>query len=361
MTAEYRIKIADLLTDGNLDEFEFTGVTAETRLGAAGALQGSIPIARGNRALGARIAAIKSSGGSAVHVYRNSVPWWDGVLWVKARACDEYGKPSVGITAGTIESYLDRVQLGTDLPAMLAADQMDIARSFIDHMKTDPYADLRITYDTTTSTRTRDRVLYLAAARPSYLRMLDELATLDDGFEYSFAALTDPVTAARTRRMRLGYPILSTGTVHRIDKPGAIISYSFPEDGTRGATYLMATGSGAQSAIHTDAAALAAGYPRLDTTTSYSSITDPAVLETHAIADLALARVPVAVPTIRIRPDTTDITPQSIGDTIKVGIRDEHFGPPLYPVGYVGTFRLVGMIVSPPERGKPETHDLVLN
>lgn len=356
MTAAYRIKFADALTDGNRDEFSLTGVTAETRIGAAGALQGSIPIARGDKAFGARIAAVRASGGSACHVYRNGNPWWDGLLWVKTLSSDATGKPAVGITGATFESYLDRVQLGTDLAALTNTDQLDIARSFITDMQSDPNANMRIVPDAGLSTIMRDRVLYLASARPSYLKMLTDLASLDQGFEFVFAALTDPVTGARTRRLRLGYPIISSGAVHRIDKPGAILSYSLPEDGTRAATYLMATGSGAQSTVHVDTAAIAAGYPRLDATTSYGSITDPTVLETHATADLALAKVPVIVPTIRIRPDATDITPQCLGDTVKVVIRDE-----LFPTGFTGTYRLVGMTVSPPERGHPETHDLILN
>jgi len=357
----YRIKFASLLTDGNLDEFPLTGVTAETRLGAAGGLSGQIPIARGDKTFGARIAALKGSGAEAVYVYRNGSPWWSGVLWTPTLACDETGKPAVSISAATIESYLDRVLLGTDLAALTNTDQLAIARSFIDHMQADANANIRLAYDTATSGILRDRVMYQAASRPSYLKMLQDLAALDSGFEFTIQTLTDPTTGARTRKLRFGYPTLTSATVHRLSKPGAILAYSLPKDGTRGATYLMATGSSAQSTVHTDTAALAAGYPRLDATTSYGTITDATVLETHATADLALAKVPVIVPTLRVHLDATDITPSSLGDTVKVNILDELFGPPLYPTGFVGTYRLVGMTVSPPERGRPETCDLILN
>lgn len=361
MTAAYRIKFADALTDGNLDEFALTGVTAETRLGAAGALSATIPIARNDSAFGARIAAIKSCGGSAVYVYRGGVPWWAGLLWTKARATDGLGHPAVSISAATFESYLDRVQLATDLAALTNTDQLDIARGFLTHMQADPYANMQIVADPTTTTVMRDRVMYLASARPSYLKMLVDLATLDNGFEFGIQFTADPTTGLRTRQLRLGYPTITSPTVHRIDKPGAILTYSLPEDGTRSATYAMATGSGAQSTVHTDTAALNAGYPRLDLTTSYGSITDAAVLEAHAAADLAQAKAPVIIPTIRVRLDKTDLTPQCLGDTVKVGIRDELFGAPLYPVGFTGTYRLVGMTVSPDERGKYEYADLILN
>lgn len=361
MTA-YRIRLADALTDGNLNEFALTNVSCDVRINAAGGLSGNIPIARGNAALGARINALKSAAGTAVYLYRGGVLWWSGVLWTKNKACDANGRPTVQIACGTFESYLDRVALGADLAPMLATDQMAIARSFLTDMQADPYADMRIVPDATTSPVTRDRVEYKAAARPSYLKMLAELAGLDGGFEFAGQTTVDPTTGARTRRLRLGYPTLATGTVHRISKPGAILSYSFPEDGARGGTYLMATGSGIQSTIHKDTAMLATGWPRTDLTTSYSSVTDPAVLEAHATADLALARVPVSVPSIRIRPDAApDITPMSIGDTVKVTIRDELFGPPLYPAGFTGSFRLVGVSVAVPERGKAETMDLILN
>lgn len=355
MTA-YRIKFASLLSDANLDEFPFTGVGMETRIGAAGAMSGSIPIARGDKATGARIAAVRASGASAVYVYRNGVPWWGGALWTKTLGSNEHGMPSVAINAATLESYLDRVQLGSDLPAMTSVDQLDIARSFITHMQADPYANIGLAYDSLESGVIRDRVLYTAASRPSYLKMLSDLASLDQGFEFTIQVLTDPTTGVRTRRLRLGYPTLSGGVGHRISKPGAILSYSWPEDGTRAATYLMATGSSAQSTVHTNATALTIGYPRLDLTTSYGTITDAPTLEKHATADLALAAPPVVVPTVRVRLDATDLTPQSLGDTVTLAIQDE-----LFPNGITASYRLVGMTIAPPERGKPETCDLILN
>jgi hypothetical protein len=352
----YRIKFADLLTDVTRDEFAMTGVSAETRLGAAGAFTGQIPIAEGDNVTGARIAAIRASGASAVYLYRNGVPWWGGVLWGKTLTCDPDGKPSVAISAATFESYLDRVQLATDLPALTGVDQLAIARSFIDHMQADPYADLNIAYDVAASGVTRDRTAYLAASRPSYLKMLSDLAGLDSGFEFTIAVLTDPTTGARRRMLRLGYPMLSNGVTHRISKPGAILSYSWPEDGTRAATSLMATGSSARSTVHTNTAALAAGYPRLDATPSYGSIVDPAVLETHATADLALAAPPFVVPAVRVRLDATDLTAQSLGDSVRISIKDQ-----LFPGGITATYRIVGMTLSPSERGRPETCDLILN
>lgn len=363
MTATYRVRFADALTAGNLDEFALSGVACSTRVSAAGTLTATIPIARGNTALGARINAIKSAASSAVYVYRNGVPWWPGVLWTKNKTSDANGKPGVQIGAGTFESYLDRVQLGTDLAPLTGTDQLAIARSLLTDMQSDPYANMRITPDSLTATSgiIRDRVMYKAAARPSYLKMLSDLANLDSGFEFMIQVLVDPTTGARTRQIRLAYPTLATGTVHRIAKPGAILSYNFPEDGGRGGTYLMATGSGIASTVHKDTAMLNAGWPRTDLTTSYSSVTDPAVLEAHATADLALARVPVSVPAIRIRPDAADITPMSIGDTVKVTIKDELFGPPYYPAGFTGTYRLVGVTINAPERGKAETMDLILN
>lgn len=357
MTAAYKIKFTDALTDAPRDEFALTGVSCDVHIGAPGALTANIPVASGDYATGRRINAIRASGATAVYVYRNGIPWWAGLLWTKDKTVDAKGRPAVQIGAGTFESYLARVQLGTDLPAMTGADQMDIARSFLTHMQADAHANMGIIADATLSAIVRDRVMYLAAARPDYLRMLNDLAILDQGFEYLIQVLTDPTTGARTRNLRLGYPTITTAVVHRLSYPGAILSYDLPEDGSRGATYLMATGSGAQSTVHTDTAALAAGYPRLDATTSYSTITDATVLEAHATADLAQARIPFSVPQVVIRPDAApDITPAALGDYVHVAIADE-----LSPTAFTGVFRLVGMNISPLERGKPETCALILN
>lgn len=355
--SSYRIKVADALSDATLDEFDLAGVTCSTRISGAGTLTGNIPIAREDRIMGARIAALKTCAGTAIYVYRKGVPWWPGLLWTANSASDATGKPTEQIGGGTFESYLDRVFLGADLAPMAGADQLDIARSFLTDMQGDPYANMRIVPDALASGIPRDRVMYKAAARPSYLKMLADLANLAGGFEFGIQVTADPTTGIRTRQMRLGYPRLDTGTVHRVSKPGAIVSYVLPRDGARSGTYLMATGSGIQSTVHKDQAMLDIGYPRTDLTTSYGQVTDPAVLEAHATADLAQARVPVTVPSIKIRPDAApDITPMSIGDTIKVSIKDERF-----PNGFTGTYRLVGANLSLPERGKAEMLDLILN
>lgn len=359
MTADYRIKFADTLTDQVRDEFTLDAPTFDVRISGAGTLQAAIPMARGDCSLGRRLQNIRSCGGSAIYVYRNGAPWWDGLLWTMDRAADDHGGPTMSISAGTCESYLDHTRLLTDLTPMPSADQLAIARSFIDHLQADPYADLNITYDATqTSGVIRDRVLYQAAARPTYGQMLSDLASLDGGFEYLIRTITDPTTAARTRRLRLGYPVISSATVHTLTVPGnAILSYSFAEDGSRAGTYLTAQGNAATSSVHIDAAALAAGYPRTDLITDYSSITDVAVLEAHAAADLVRARVPVLIPQVRIRLDgAPDITPDALGDYVRLQITDEHF-----PDGVRLTYRLVGMAVTPEQRGTPESADLVLN
>jgi hypothetical protein len=356
---DYRVKFADTLTDVVRDEFPLTAPAFDVRISGAGELQGTVPIVRGDYSLGRRLQAIKSCGGSAVYVYRDGALWWDGLLWTIDRAKDGQGTPSMSISAGTAESYLDHTKLLTDLPPVLAADQLAIAGSFIDHLQADPYANLRITYDAgQTSGVIRDRVAYQAAARPTYGQMLGDLANLDNGFEYLIRTLTDPTTGARTRRMRLGYPVISSATVHTLTEPGgAILSYSFSQDGSRGATYLTAQGNSASSSAHTDLAALAAGYPRTDLTTNYPNITDTTVLEAHAAADLARARVPVLIPQVKIRLDgAPDITPDALGDYIRLNIVDEHF-----PDGIALTYRLVGMKVTPEQRGIPESADLVLN
>lgn len=353
---QYRVRFAGTLSDQLIGEFPMQGVNFEARISAAGALSGQIPIARGDASFGARVAAIHGSAASTAYLYRNGSPWWGGPVWTKTLASDEHGHPTINIGAGSIESYLDRVLLATDLAAMPGADQMDIARSFITHMQADPHANIGLSCDTIQSGVIRDRVPYAAASRPSYLKMLSDLASLDQGFEFIAQVLADPTTGARMRRLRLGYPILSSGITHRISKPGAILSYSFPEDGTRAATSLMATGSSVTSSVHINTTAYAAGYPRTDLTTSYGSITDVPTLEAHATSDLALAAPPVVIPAVRIRLDATDLTPQCLGDSVRISIVDE-----LFPAGVTATYRLVGMTVAPEERGRYETCDLILN
>jgi hypothetical protein len=159
----------------------------------------------------------------------------------------------------------------------------------------------------------------------SYGQLLDNLATLDNGFEWRIDSYLDPTRTLR-RALRLGYPYLGhppNDDAVTLEYPGTIDDYEWPEDGTTSANYVAAIGAGEEAAMKWGegyaALELASGFPLLERTTSYKSATLQATLTAHATADVAALSGDVVVPSLTVR-GRPDISP---GDHVKVRITDE--------------------------------------
>jgi hypothetical protein len=108
------------------------------------------------------------------------------------------------------------------------------------------------------------------------------------------------------------------------------------------------------STLLTTPADIAAGWPRLDGTSDYSTVTDLATLDGHARADLARRVRPVAIPSVTVLSTATQ--PQ-LGSYVRLRIsRDDYW----YQDGLSARYRVVGLRVAPAERGRPDTTDLYL-
>ncbi|MGW7491141.1 hypothetical protein [Streptomyces sp. NPDC054786] len=82
--------------------------------------------------------------------------------------------------------------------------------------------------------------------------------------------------------------------------------------------------------------------------------TTPTWLAEHARAEAALARLPRVIPEITVHLDP-QISPDPIGRYVRLRIRDGWF-----PDGLDVRHRVVGISVTPPERGKAESVKLTL-
>ncbi|WP_275465851.1 hypothetical protein [Streptomyces noursei] len=93
-----------------------------------------------------------------------------------------------------------------------------------------------------------------------------------------------------------------------------------------------------------------AQLPRVD-----SAVIEKPTLDAHARADWDAARAPRTIPEIAVHMGRAPLSPAVLGTTIRLRVRD------LWrPDGLDERYRVVGMAITPPERGRPETAKLLL-
>jgi hypothetical protein len=357
----YRIVFTDLRSDRVIDTLPVTGLSLDDYIGKTGRLTGTVPIP--NRDLAARARAALLPGRTGVWVERGRDLWWGGILWTTQLATDTRGYLTAQIQCGGWESYLYRRRL-YDTQLAEGVDQFDIVRGLISYVQDAPGGDIGITYDTHTSGVVRDRT-YLRYDHHTIGDLIDDLAAVEDGFEWRVASYRD-ADGRRVKHLQLGHPILQTGAADVVlDYPGPIIAYAWPTDATVKANAWQSRGASTNrnqaadsyplmSPVLVDDADIEAGWPRLDGTSDYTTVERQATVDAHARADWTAARTPVTVPEITVRPGGV-ISPALLGATVRIRIRDLWHPAPLD-----ARYRVVGMTVTPPDRGSPETARLYL-
>ncbi|MDT0346754.1 hypothetical protein [Streptomyces litchfieldiae] len=360
-TSPYRVLLCDLRTDRLLATLPLNDVSIDDYIGQAGSLSGTLPVP--NRQIAEQLRPIVQAGRTAVWVERDRAIWWGGVLWTVTPTIDERGSATVALQAGTFDTYLDH-RMVRDTYRATDVDQLDIARDLIEAVQQQRGGDIGIEYGTTTSGVLRSRT-YDRHDQPIVRELLDELADVADGFEWRIACRRDPDTGRRVKQLDLGYPRLDRGPADLVlTHPGPVQSYSLPDDGTLRANVWQSRGGTANdnaaaesrpllSRLFVDDDALAAGWPRLDGSSDYNTIR-PDVLDDHALADFQAARRSQVIPEVTVLLGQ-DVTPNLLGRTVRLRLHDLW-----HPDGYDRRHRVVGISVTPPERGRPETADLTL-
>jgi hypothetical protein len=372
----YRAIFCDLLSDRTIDILPLRDVTVDDYLGKAGSLSGTVPVP--DAAMAARVRRIEE-GRTAVYLQRGTDLWWGGIVWTSTLQSDDRGVLTLGIQAATFESYAGRRRIRQDL-AFSGVEQLELARKLWRHLQTgavDPLpegteppvggGDIGVTYGDESPEHPQARsVSYRNGDETVYLEALDALAALENGFEHHITVYRDPVTGARVRRLRLGSPKIAIGTTDLVmDRPGSVLSYSFPRDATRGGTTARARGGTDNTnqaeesrPVYADAdeatAQIQAGYPRIDLSSDHNETTSTTVLKSLATAELAQATGAVVIPEISIRLDDL-VPPALLGRTVRLRIADEW-----WTEGLDARYRIIGVKVSPAQRGRPDTAELYL-
>ncbi|MEV6395597.1 hypothetical protein AB0M39_12595 [Streptomyces sp. NPDC051907] len=364
MAPTYRVVLCDLRTDQVLDVLPITDVALDDYIGKIGSATATVPLP--NRTVAARARAAVEPGRTALWIERGSEIWWGGVLWTANLTSSTRGFLGLQVQAGGWASYLDhRAILHTQ--QAVRVDQYDIVRGLLDYAASLPGGDIGIEYDAEQLSGTlRDRT-FRRYDVPRVRELIDQLASVENGFEWRIASYRDPSSGRRVKQLQLGAPVIRTGASEVVlDHPGPILSYGWPVDATVQANAWQARGASGNrnqtkeslplmSELLVDEGQLAAGWPRLDGTSDYSTVVEQATLDAHARADLAAALHPQTMPEITVALDRTPLSPALLGATVRVRIRDDW-----WTEGLDRRYRVVGLAISPPLRGRSETARLQL-
>lgn len=360
----YRYVFTRLLDRTYLGDLDLVGVSFDKRILQAGTFSATIPVP--NRRIGDQVAEIIprdetelgiGPGVITCQIYREGEPW--GEYWITSAQPSRSGRgtPAIALRGSTLDAYLSRVEIQDDV-AFVATDQIEIARGLLNHLLSQSDANIGLALESGTSGVLRDRT-YLDSEGGTYGQRLIELAQVDDGFEWSINL--ELVGGSLVRRWVWGYPTLGT-----LDPPphlfadgrngGDILEWGEEIDALRGATRWRARGTTAStdastssvpivSTVHAATAHLAAGWPRLDRTLSYSTVTEQATLEDYAAfwaqrAGGALRVDQVAVALGR----QPSLTPNNLGDAGRFYFDNE------WHRGVWKTRRIIGIGVTPTSR-----------
>ncbi|MFC5214318.1 hypothetical protein [Streptomyces coerulescens] len=353
--------LCDLRTDQVLDILPVTDVALDDYIGKIGSASATVPLP--NRQIAARARAALELGRTAMWIERGPDIWWGGIPWTAALTSDARGMLGLRIQAGGWASYLDHRAIFHTQQAT-GVDQFDIVRGLIDYSASLAGGDIGIEYDAEQLSGTKRDRTFRRFDHPRIREVIDQLGAVEDGFEWRIASFRDG-NGRRVKRLQLGAPVIRTGESEIVlDHPGPVMSYGWPIDATVRANVWQSRGASdnknqtaeslpMMTELLEETAQLTAGWPRLDGTSDYSTVTEPATLAAHARADLAAALDPRPIPELTVALDRVALSPALLGATVRVRIRDLWWAE-----GLDRRYRVVGLAISPPLRGRPETAKL---
>lgn len=367
---EYTYRFADLLSDSDLCELELSNVRFDRRIIQPGSFSASVSVT--NSDIATQVKKIVPAR-TILHIYRDSDIWGTYIVWQMRVRSSGRGAPTVELQGATLESWFDRRIVDTDV-VYTNTDQFDIARGLVDNAQTGwfPYesnANLGITYDANDSGVLRDRSYFLTEAATIGQR-LQELANVDNGFEYMITTYDDPGTDMRVRKLVLADKLGVQNLDVLFTYPGAIVSYDVSYDATTAGTAWWTRGDTIQDdtteteyPLMTEAPVLSDlwlsnAFPHLDRVIDYSSVTVLDTLEDYAAWWRDNHSGVIAVPVVEINTSDarTIIPPSALGTTAVFTIEDEFFAHG----DFSSENRIIGIEVTPPSRGNQEVVRLVI-
>lgn len=256
----------------------------------------------------------------------------DGIIWGNVYEPESRSRQ---ITAGSTVTYFNRRFIG-GRQSFAGVDQLIIARTLIAAALAEPNGNPGITMGAETCGRLRDRT-YESWDVKNLGEALEELCSLEDGFDLAIDCSWNPATGAPIKTLRLHYPRRGRDLAHsgHVFELGRNAVFEWPE-GAEMANRVYGIGQGAETDMllvtRTDSASLSAGYPLLEGTYANKSVSDTQTLVDQTQADLDARTGGLELPRLII---TSNRDPQLgsyiVGDACKV--RAQPGADPGYPNG----------------------------
>ncbi len=371
---EYTYKFANLLSDSDVAELELSNVRFDRRIIQAGSFTGQIVVT--NLDMAEQVKKIVPAK-TILHVYRDADIWGSYIIWSVRMTSSSRSGVRVDFTGATLESWFYKRIVDEDL-SFDNIDQFEIARELLDTAQTGwtPYeenANLGIVPTDNDSGVLRDRTYRLSEAT-SVGQRLEELANVDNGFEYIIQTYYDPEQEIRMREFVIAESLSTDNAPVVFTYPGSILSYELIYDATESATAFWARGDTTSEDVTDDSEPLittapvladdwlSSAFPHMDKVVDYSSVTELDTLQEYAAwwkeNHAGVWAVPVF--TINTTDTPTILPPTALGTEAQVTIYDEMFGLSDGRPEFSYQNRIIGIEVTPPERGKAESIRLVI-
>lgn len=369
MPAQYSYLVTDLGTNTKLGEMPLIGVSYNKKLCGCGVFSGTLPLSSkfSGDAYDLTSPAIRT-----VNILRGDNPVYGGIIWTRKYDSD---KKTVQIQGADWWSYFNARFI---LPVLSGAaftdstyvaglstvynsvEQNQIMRNLITLAQSHTGGNIQIDVasDTSTSSILRNRTYYgykLTRVGDALTEICNDINGPDLAFD---VGATD--SQGRPRRvLRLGTPRLGTqGSAHRLDLGGNLLSFLWPSDASKMDTRAFATTDGTAEGTpigaYEDTSLYPLSWPLQESVTNYSNITNTGTLYGHAQSDQQAARLPVALPVLRINSDLHPTVDEIlVGDdalvTIPAGM------DPFFVRGLSTPMRLVQIDVKPRDTGGEDT------
>jgi hypothetical protein len=364
MATQYRYLFADLRTNDILAELPLTRVSFTQVLNSAGSFQGTI-LGSDARELGYDITASTEPARTAIYVDRDGVLIWGGVIWLRTWDSDSQ---HFTFQAREFMSYFERRRI-TDTYVYEDEDQLFVAQDLINIAQAVTGGDIGLVVPNNTSGVLVTRV-YFDYERKDFAGAIKDLSNQQDGFDVNVDVAYDTNLEPR-KYLRTDYP--QRGITYDatnpdalvFEFPGNVVLYEWPDDGAQVANTMYGIGPNSNEAKILATAVsptnqIAAGWPLLEDTVSYTDQYDPDLLYQQTLGEVTARQVSVVTPKIVIPAYAEPVLGSyKTGDECLLRITDDRFPADGSGFGLSEVYRIVSISVEPGEDG-PERVTLVL-
>jgi hypothetical protein len=313
--ANYRYLVGDLAPasgNGLREEIPFDTVKFSHILNRPGGFSATLPL-RHTKATRDNL----GPGRTAIHVERDGVIVWSGILWTAKASIDN---ATLELGGEGWWSYFRR-RLVTTTQTFLAADAFLIARTLINNAQAVAGGSMGIAVGAETCGVLRDRT-YFHYERKPVAEAVEQLAGVQNGFDFAIDVAYVGTTITKT--LTLGYPRRGRITPIIFELGTNIEGLTQEVDATRQANKVDALGTGEGDtmliATAADPSALTL-YPLLEDVVTFKDVSVINTLTAHAASALTNRAQPVTrLPTllaVQVNPDA-GLGNYITGDSVQV-------------------------------------------